>query len=69
MKEKEMEIIGKWIAKIVYEVKDHELPEDKQERREYIEKFRKEIEKNKVIKEIEKNVIELCKKFPLYPEI
>ena len=68
MEEKEMEIIGKWIAQIVNEVKDYELPEDKEARREYLEKFRKEIVGNEVIKSVKKEVVELCKKFPLYSD-
>jgi len=69
MKEKEMEIISEWIAQIVNEVKDYELPEDKETRREYLEKFRKEISENGVIKKVKKEVVELCKKFPLYSEL
>jgi glycine hydroxymethyltransferase len=66
MKESEMKIIGTWIAKIIHEVKDYELPEGKDARTEAIKKFREEIQKNEVIKKIRQEVIELCKKFPLY---
>jgi len=69
MKEKEMELIGDWIAQIIYEVKDYEMPDDKEARNKIIEKFRKEIVKNQKINKIKKEVVELCKKFPLYPEL
>ncbi len=67
MKEKEMKIIGKWIADVIKEVKDFNLPEDKEERKAYIKGFKKAINKNENIGKIKKEVIELCKKFPLYP--
>jgi glycine hydroxymethyltransferase len=69
MKEKEMELIGYWIAQVIYEVKDYEMPDDKDARNKTIEKFRKKIVKNQKVKGIKKEVIELCKKFPLYPEL
>ncbi len=68
MKEKEMEMIGKWIADIVKEIKDYNLPSDKEERKAYLKKFKEEISKNENIKKIKNEVVELCKKFPLYPE-
>jgi len=67
MKEKEMKLIANWITEIIYEVKDYEMSDDKDTRNEIIQKFRKEIEKNEKIKRIKKEVVELCKKFPLYP--
>jgi len=69
MKEKEMKIIGEWIAQVINEVKDYELPEDKEARREYLEKFNKEIADNKVLRKIKKEVVDLCKRFPLYLDL
>jgi glycine hydroxymethyltransferase len=69
MKEKEMEMIGDWIAQVINEVKDYEMPDDKDAKNQAIEKFRKEIVKNKKIKKIKKEVIKFCKKFPLYPDL
>ena len=68
MKEKEMELIGKWIAEVVKEIKKYELPEDKKEINNYLKNFREEIKNNKKIHEIRNKVIELCRKFPLYPD-
>jgi len=66
MKEKEMDLIAEWIATIIKEIKGYSLPEGKDERVKYINMFREEIKKNKVIKKIRKDVLELCKKFPVY---
>jgi len=68
MKEKDMEQIGKWISEIIKEIAKYELPEDKKEINNYLKKFREEIKQNKKIHEIKNNVVELCKKFPLYPD-
>jgi len=69
MKEKEMEMIGRWIAEIVKEVKEFKLPEDKEERKEHLKEFKEKIKNNEKILETRKEVIELCKKFPLYPDM
>ena len=67
MKEKEMELIGKWIADVVKEIGKYELPADKKEINDYLKKFREEIKNNAKIHQIKNEVMELCKKFPLYP--
>src|SRR3989338_2099551 len=67
MKEKEMEQIGKWISEILKEIAQYELPEDKKQINDYLKKFREEVKNNKKIHEIRNHVVELCKKFPLYP--
>ena len=69
MKEKEMRMIAEWISQVIFEVKDYEMSDDKDERNEAIKKFREEITKNQKIKKIKKEVVELCKKFPLYPDV
>lgn len=67
MKEKEMELIGKLISKIIDEIKDCEIPEDAEERKEYLKEFNDNIKSNMVLLEVRKEVKELCRKFPLYP--
>ncbi|MEM5808241.1 MAG: hypothetical protein QW818_03860, partial [Candidatus Aenigmatarchaeota archaeon] len=69
MKEGEMKIIGKLIAQVIYAVKDYRLPEDKDERVEYLKKFREEIKNNEMIKIVRQQVSELCNKFLLYPNL
>ncbi|MGD0423472.1 MAG: hypothetical protein ABSA92_08460, partial [Candidatus Bathyarchaeia archaeon] len=66
MKENEMELIGSWIAKIIFEVKNYELPEDKNQRNEVLKQFREDTKQNNIIKKTRQSVIDLCKKFPLY---
>lgn len=68
VKEKEMEMIAKWISEIIHEIKEYELPEDKKEINKYLKQFREEIKDNKKIHEIKNHVIELCKRFSLYPD-
>jgi len=68
MKEKEMEQIGKWIAEVVNEIKGYHLLEDKEERKEYLKRFREEIKNNENLKKIKEEVKNLCKDFPLYPD-
>ncbi len=68
MKEKEMEQIGIWISEVIKEIAKYELPEDKKEINNYLKKFGEEIKNNKKIHEIKSNVVELCRKFPLYPD-
>ncbi len=68
MKEHEMEMIGKWISEVINEIKNYELPEDKKEIQNYLKQFREEIKNNKKIHEIRSHVVELCRKFPLYPD-
>jgi len=68
MKENEMEQIGKWISEILKDISKYELPEDKKQINEYLKKFREEIKNNKKVHEIKNNVVELCRKFPLYPD-
>ncbi|MBI1978918.1 MAG: serine hydroxymethyltransferase [Candidatus Aenigmarchaeota archaeon] len=67
MKENEMKIIGKLISQVVHTAKDYHLPENKDERAEYLKKFREEIKNNGTVKSVREKVFELCKQFPLYP--
>lgn len=69
MKEEEMKAIGKLIAQVVYEVGNYKLPDDKEERSAYLKKFREEIKNNETIKAVRNHVLELCGRFPLYPNL
>ncbi|MDH5532931.1 MAG: serine hydroxymethyltransferase [Candidatus Pacebacteria bacterium] len=66
MKEKEMEMIASWIAKVVEIVKEEELPKDKTKRASFILEFEKRALKNKELKAIRKEVKALTKTFPLF---
>jgi glycine hydroxymethyltransferase len=65
MKEKEMEKIAKWILEVTEIVGVKKLPADKEERLKYLSDFKKEMEKNKKLKEIKKEVKVLCDKFKI----
>ena len=66
MKEKEMLKIAEWIKEAITQVKSHRLPEKKENRKDYMEKFRKEIQKNSKIKEIKMVIRRFASKFPLF---
>jgi glycine hydroxymethyltransferase len=66
MKTKEMEKIARWIRRVMDEIQEYDLPENKKEIREYIRQFEEDISKNKNIKKIHKEVKVLCKKFMIY---
>ncbi len=65
MGEKEMKIIGTWIAAAIHEVADSRLPGTKEERIEYLKKFRQHVAKNKTLAKIRADIKALCARFPL----
>ncbi|RMF05676.1 serine hydroxymethyltransferase [Candidatus Woesearchaeota archaeon] len=69
MKEEEMKLIGKWMADVIKEAVKYEMPDDREKRKDAIALFRKEIAENSVVKETRQKVLELCKRFPLYPDL
>jgi glycine hydroxymethyltransferase len=69
MKEHEMEEIGGLIADALKEIKDMKLPDDKEQRDQYITKFKEEIKNNQKLKEVRSRVLQICARFPLYKEI
>ncbi len=69
MKESEMTLISGFVADAIKEVMNNELPEDKDERTAYMKKFRDGLKRNGKLMKIRASVRELCRKFPLYPEI
>jgi len=66
MKEEEMKIIGELIARVIKKVALYDFPEDKDEREKAIQATMKKIEDDNEIKEVHKEVLKLCKKFPLH---
>ncbi|HEX8923166.1 MAG TPA: serine hydroxymethyltransferase [Patescibacteria group bacterium] len=65
MEELEMEKVGKWIAEIIRIIGEREIPEDKEERKNYLQNFREEMKKNKRINEIREEVEKMCAEFPV----
>jgi glycine hydroxymethyltransferase len=69
MKEKEMEKIGDWIARVMNEIKDFDFPSDKKKIKPTLAKFRRFVSKSKNLKKIKGEVKKLCAKFPLYKDL
>ncbi|MBI2123952.1 MAG: serine hydroxymethyltransferase [Candidatus Wildermuthbacteria bacterium] len=65
MKEKEMTMVGDWIARVIEEIKVYQLPEQKDERKAYISSFEKDMTKNPVILKVKEEIEKLCERFPL----
>lgn len=65
MKEKEMVKIASWISRVIEEVKNEKLPEDKDQRNQFMKDFKKRVAKNKNLLAIFKEVKSLTQKFPV----
>jgi len=65
MKEKEVDVIAKWIDDVIKHIGQRTIPEDAEKRNQYLKKFKKEITKDKFLKDTEKKVKFLCQKFSL----
>ncbi|TAK96588.1 serine hydroxymethyltransferase [Patescibacteria group bacterium] len=66
MKEKEMKKVGQWIVRVSQEIEKFYFPENKDEIKSTLIKFRKEIAKNKKLQIIRREVVALCRQFPIY---
>lgn len=69
MKEEEMKLIAEYIFEAVELIKEYQLPSEKEKRGPAIASFKAEMKNNAKLKEIGQKVIELCDRFPLYPEM
>ncbi len=65
MKEVEMKKIAHWILRAIEEVKSYKMPQDKEERKTLIAKFRKEVGLNKNLKKIAGEIKSFTTKFPV----
>ena len=65
MKEKEMKFIGGVILEVINLLKAYRLPEKKEERKDYIAKFEKEMKANKKLMEIRLRVKKVALRFPI----
>jgi glycine hydroxymethyltransferase len=66
MKEADMDKIADWMFRAIEEVKEHQLPDDKKERRVFVKEFRKEALENENLLKIRQEVMEFTRKFPLF---
>ncbi len=69
MKEAEMRVIGGLMAEAIGEIKKYRLPETKEERIENLRKVKAELRASEKLKSVRSRVLELCGRFPLYPEM
>lgn len=65
MKEKEMKQVAKWILEVTDYVKPYKLPSKPEARSQFLNAFRRKIEKDKFLLGIAAQVKSLCKKFPV----
>lgn len=65
MKEKDMEKIAEFLARVAKEIEKYNLPAEKKEIGKYLAGFRREINRNVNLKRIRKEVRRFCKQFPL----
>ena len=60
-----MKQIGKWIAKIINEFAQTDLPEDKKMRSKTVAQFKKGLKENELVKKVGEEVREFVTKFPV----
>jgi glycine hydroxymethyltransferase len=66
MKEAEMVKVAKWINEAINEAQKYQLPSSREERREFMQKFKTEIYQNKQLLQIAKQVKSLCQNYRIY---
>jgi glycine hydroxymethyltransferase len=66
MKENDMKKVAEWIYHAVSLVSGFKLPEGKDERKAYLEKFRKTVHHNPELKKIKKEISLFAGKFPIF---
>ena len=65
MKEGEMKRVAGWITRVIEEVKAYQLPESKDERKQYVSSFENDMARNLVVLKVRGEIEELCEQFPL----
>lgn len=65
MKEKDMIKIAVWIKQVLEEIRGYDLPKEKEKRKDFLKEFKKEICKNKKLKEIRSKVEKFAGRFPV----
>lgn len=66
MREKEMIKVAGWIKQALEIVKSYRLPESKELRKPYLDKFKKEVHKYKELKKIKREIQKFALKFPIF---
>lgn len=65
LKEKDMEKIGAWITKVIEQIRNTKLPEQKEERSKYFSNLKKELASDKKLLKIAAEVKSLCSRFSI----
>jgi len=65
MKEAEMKNIAAWINWAIEEIKSEKLPQEKEQRSEFLRNFRNRVAKNNNLLKIAAEIKALCQKYPL----
>ncbi len=65
MKEKEMEIIGKIMTKVIKKFAVIEMPDNKEDRNSLVKRFKEEIKEDSFLREVKEEVKEIALKFPV----
>lgn len=66
MREKDMKKIANWIREVINCVNDYRLPKDKKQRPEYLNKFRKDVVKNKTIISVKRAIKKFASSYPIF---
>lgn len=66
MKEKDMKKVALWITQVVEIIKDYRLPSKKEDRKPYLDKFRKKMRAHKDIKKIKSEIKTFASRFPIF---
>lgn len=66
LREKDMAKVAGWISEVLNSVREYRLPKIKEERKAYMDKFKKEIHKNVQIAKIHREVRKFASKFPVF---
>ena len=66
MREKEMKKIADWIWEAVDSIKEYKLPKNKEEKPEYLKKFRNKVKKSKNLARIKKEIKKFASSYPIF---
>jgi len=64
MKEAEMEQVGDWISRVLDSIKQYRLPAEKEQKSDYIKKFKQDLQTNDIVNQVRTEISEFCKNFP-----
>ncbi len=65
MKETDMKKIGSWIRRVLEEIRGHDIPDKQEDRRDFLNKFKKQARLNKNLLKIGREVSAFASRFPV----